>query len=132
MPRSATVLLVAPSEIVRHGLQEVLGNTVAVIGTASSGKQAIKHIKNLSPAVVLLADRLPDGDGLDIAASILANTKVAVVMVGVEENPTYLARAAAMGVSDNVFGVHLRRRSKRLWLGREWERHLWQLEPSAG
>jgi DNA-binding NarL/FixJ family response regulator len=103
MPRPATVLLVVPSDIVRHGLQEVLGTTVAVVGTAPSGKQAIKNIKKLSPAVVLLADRLPDGHGLDVAASILADTKVAVVMVGVEENPTYLARAAAMGVSDYVF-----------------------------
>jgi DNA-binding NarL/FixJ family response regulator len=103
MPPSVTVLLVVPSEIVRQGLLDVFGHGIAVVGVVSSGKQAITQIRKLSPAVVLLADRLPDGDGLDAAAKILGNTKARVVMLGVEENPTYLARAAAMGVSDYVF-----------------------------
>lgn len=102
MARSATVLLAMPSEIVRMGIQDVFGAIARIVGVANSGKQAVTLAKKLMPSVVLLSDRLPDADAFDVAAKLIA-AKTKVVMLGVDDNPTYLARASAVGASDFVF-----------------------------
>ena len=103
MSRSSTILLVIPSEITRTGLTEILGSHVKIVGATNIGKHAITLAKKLMPVVVLLSDRLPDADAFDVATSLIASTKSKVVMVGVDENPVYLARASAASVSDYVF-----------------------------
>jgi DNA-binding NarL/FixJ family response regulator len=103
MSRSSTVLLVIPSEIIRAGVAEILGSHAKIVGATNSGKHAITLAKKLIPVVVLLCDRLPDADAFDMATNLIASTKSKVMMMGVEDNPIYLARASAVGVSDYVF-----------------------------
>ena len=60
---------------------------------------AVKH----KPDVVLLDIRMPDSDGLDALDKIhreLPDTRV--VMLSTYDNPTYVARAVALGASDYV------------------------------
>lgn len=92
-----------PSEIIRAGVAEILGSHAKIVGATNSGKHAATLAKKLIPVVVLLCDRLPDADAFEVATNLIASTKSKVVMMGVEENPTYLARASAVGVSDYVF-----------------------------
>src|ERR1043165_4572447 len=66
------VLLVDDHPVVRHGLRACLRPCarVAVIGEASTGREAIARAKEFSPDVVLMDIEMPDMDGL-MATEIL-------------------------------------------------------------
>lgn len=50
---------------------ELADDGVVVAGTASSAEEAMRMVSGLMPDVVVLDYRMPDGDGLDVAARIL-------------------------------------------------------------
>jgi DNA-binding NarL/FixJ family response regulator len=102
MPKSASVLIATPREIVNAGLKDVLEDHATVIGEATSDAKAVAMAKKLAPTVALVSDQFRGSDAIDTAVKILAATQVRVVMIGVEQNPIYAARAAAAGVSDYV------------------------------
>jgi len=53
------------------------------------------------PNVLLLFDRLDDCDSFDLAKQLKeSNPDLKIVMLGVQENTTYMARAAAAGAQD--------------------------------
>ncbi len=59
--------------------------------------------KEHQPDVVLLDIRMPDMDGLDALERIhRASPEIKVVMLSTYDNPTYVARAVALGASDYV------------------------------
>ena len=96
-----TVLVVDAHEIVRLGLVAMLdAPSIAVLGTASTGSAALTMAKKLKPSVVLLDVLIPDTDAFALADKIsqkLPATKV--IMLSLSDNPTYMARAAVVGVS---------------------------------
>lgn len=91
-------------EVVRTGLASLLvGTDIEIVGEAESGQQAIDMAKQHEPDVVLLDIRMPDMDGLDALERIRrALPKIKVVMLSTYDNPTYVARAVALGASDYV------------------------------
>lgn len=101
------LLIVHPNVVFRLGIEAMLKNSgVRVVGHASDGKEALKEAGQKRPSVILLADQLPDGDAFDHAKSLrtaLPNAKI--VMVGLSPDPTYMARAAAIGCSDFIFSI---------------------------
>jgi DNA-binding NarL/FixJ family response regulator len=84
------VLIADEHEVVRLGLSQWLkGHSII---EALSADEALKLYKKHKPDVVVLESRLP-GDGLECLARIKDN----VLMFSGYDNPTYLARAVALG-----------------------------------
>ena len=91
-------------EVIRTGLATLLkGTDIEIVAEAATGKETIKLAEQIKPDVVLLDIRMPDGDGLATLEKLRAkvpNSKV--VMLSTYDNPTYIARAVALGASDFV------------------------------
>ena len=98
-------LLVADDhEVIRKGLAILLsGSGIEIIAEAANGKEAIEQAEKHRPDVILLDIRMPDGDGLSTLEKLRANVPDSrVVMLSTYDNPTYIARAVALGASDYV------------------------------
>lgn len=98
-------LLVADDhEVVRTGLASLLADTdINIVAEASDGAEAVHKAREHQPDVVLLDIRMTESDGLTALETIhqeLPNTKV--VMLSTYDNPTYIARAVALGAADYV------------------------------
>jgi DNA-binding NarL/FixJ family response regulator len=98
-------LLVADDhEVVRSGLASMLaGSEVKVVAETGNGNEAVKLAAKHKPDVVLLDIRMPDPDGLETLDKLHREVpKTRVVMLSTYDNPTYVARAVALGASDYV------------------------------
>ncbi|MFZ5833502.1 MAG: response regulator [Planctomycetota bacterium] len=98
------VLICDDHEVIRTGLVSLLeGSEIEVVGDAPNGKEALKQALKLKPDVILLDIRMPDGDGLSALEKLRAKVPTSkVVMLSTYDNPTYIARAVALGASDYV------------------------------
>jgi DNA-binding NarL/FixJ family response regulator len=98
-------LLVADDhEVIRTGLACLLaGSSIEIVAEAATGEEAVEKAAECKPDVVLLDIRMPDGDGLSILEKLrVAVPESRVVMFSTYGNPTYIARAVALGASDYV------------------------------
>jgi DNA-binding NarL/FixJ family response regulator len=88
-------------EVVRVGLKTLLSGTdIRIVAEASDGIAAFKLVNKHRPDLVLLDVRMPEGDGLNCLARIkLDLPSVPVVMFSSYDNPTYIARAVALGAA---------------------------------
>src|SRR3972149_1557777 len=91
-------------EVIRTGLVCLLaGADIQIIAEASNSKDALKLALKEKPDVILLDIRMPDGDGLATLEKLRAKVPESrVVMLSTYDNPTYIARAVALGASDYV------------------------------
>jgi len=101
---SVRLLIADDHEVIRTGLITLLqGSGIEVVGQAATGKETVKLAEQLKPDVVLLDIRMPDGDGLSTLEKLRQKVPSAkVVMLSTYDNPTYVARAVALGASDFV------------------------------
>jgi len=101
---SIAVVVVDDHEVVRVGLVNLFSKTeIRVVAEATNGADAIKQVAKHKPNVVLLDIQLPDMDGLDTLEKLRAkNPGCHVVMLSTYNNPTYVARALALGAADFV------------------------------
>jgi DNA-binding NarL/FixJ family response regulator len=101
---SVKILVADDHEMVRSGLASMLAGTdIKIVAEAANGAQAVKQAMKHKPDVVLLDIRMQDSDGLEALDKIhreLPKTKV--VVLSTYDNPTYVARAVALGASDYV------------------------------
>jgi DNA-binding NarL/FixJ family response regulator len=101
---SVRILVADDHEMVRTGLASLLsGSDIKIVAEASNGAEAVKMAVKHKPDVALLDIRMPDSDGLEALDKIhrqVPNTRV--VMLSTYDNPTYVARAVALGASDYV------------------------------
>jgi DNA-binding NarL/FixJ family response regulator len=101
---SIKLLVADDHEVVRTGLASLFEDSdIDIVAEASDGAEAVRLAKKHKPDVVLLDIHMPDGGGLDALDVIqreLPDTKV--VMLSTYDNPTYIARAVALGASDYV------------------------------
>jgi DNA-binding NarL/FixJ family response regulator len=95
------VVIADDHEVFRLGLKNLLAaDNFKVVGEAASGQAALKMVKKQRPDLVILDVRMPDGDGLECLGRIkLDYPDLPVIMLSGFENPTYVARAAALGAA---------------------------------
>ena len=98
-----TLIIIHPRELLRLGLLSVFKGQAGfkVLGQGSTAKEAQKLVKQHGPNLILLYDQLDDQDSFDLAKQLKeSNPDLKVVMLGVQDNTTYMARAASAGVHD--------------------------------
>ena len=95
-------MVVDDHEVVRDGLVRFLEDqTTRVVATAASAAEALEKLNNASPHAVLMDIRMDEFDGLWALEKIKeASPRLPVVLLTSYENPTYMARAVALGASD--------------------------------
>jgi DNA-binding NarL/FixJ family response regulator len=98
------VLVADDHQVVRSGLVSLLaGSNIEIVAEAATGVEAVKLAIEHKPDVVLLDIRMPDMDGLDALERLHQDApECSVVMLSTYDNPTYVARAVALGASDYV------------------------------
>jgi DNA-binding NarL/FixJ family response regulator len=109
---SVKLLVADDHEVVRVGLKSLLaGSDVKIIAEATTGDAALKAVAKHRPDVVLMDVRMPDGDGLTALGRIkLDHPELPVLMWSAFENPTYIARAVALGAAGYVLKSEPRER----------------------
>jgi DNA-binding NarL/FixJ family response regulator len=98
----AIKLLIADDhQVVRSGLKSlVAGTDIEVVAEAANGEEAVRLTEKIKPDLVLLDIRMPDVDGLTALGRIkMNNPTMSVIMLSTYDNPTYIARAVALGAS---------------------------------
>lgn len=96
------VLIVDDHEVARLGVQWLLNAPpFKVAGSVATAAEALQCLKEQPVDLVLLDLRLSDGNGLDLLEQIRKlHTELPVVVFSAYENPTYIARASALGAAD--------------------------------
>ena len=87
--------------VVRTGLRSLMAGTdVEIVGEAATGGETVRLAKECRPDVVLVDIRMPDGDGLGTLSRLkLEQPDLPVLIFSTYNNPTYVARAVALGAS---------------------------------
>jgi DNA-binding NarL/FixJ family response regulator len=95
------LLIADDHEVVRAGLKSLLaGSDIKIVGEATSGEQAVRLALKHEPDAVLMDIRMPDGDGLNALGRIkLDRPNMPILIFSTYDNPTYVARAVALGAS---------------------------------
>ena len=77
------VFLVDDHEVVRRGVADLLGAEpdLEVVGEAGTAAEALARVPALTPDVVVLDVRLPDGDGVSVCRDLKATMDVACLML---------------------------------------------------
>lgn len=95
------LLMADDHEVVRCGLKSLFAAAdvgIEVVGEATSGAEAVEMTLDLKPDVVMLDVRMPNGDGLTALGRIkLERPECPILMFSTYDNPTYVARAVALG-----------------------------------
>ena len=103
MPQASKIkLLIADDhEVARCGIKGLLADTgIKVVAEVATGQAAVKYALEHEVDVVLMDVRMPDGDGLTALGRIkLDKPDLPILMFSAFDNPTYAARAVALGAS---------------------------------
>ncbi len=95
------LLIADDHEVVRSGLKALVADTeIEVVVALSTGNSAVKYLLENDVDVAMLDIRMPDGDGLTALGRIkLDKPDLPILMLSTFDNPTYIARAVALGAS---------------------------------
>ena len=98
------LLIVDDHQVIRLGLRLMLEGTDLQVETeASSAAEALQAIENQAPDVVLMDIRMEGGDGLNALGRMkLDHPDLPIVLFSAYDNPTYVARAVALGAAGYV------------------------------
>ena len=95
------ILIIDDQEVAREGLATLLKVPLISHAITSPGGDVIATIDDEQIDVVLLDVRMPQQDGLATLEKIrAAKPDLPVVMISAHDNPTYIARAVALGAND--------------------------------
>ncbi len=97
-----TVMIVEDHAVARIGIGHLLRSFgYGIAGAVSTADEAVAMAEEMNPAVALLDVQLPQEDGLTVLERLRAVVpKLPVIIWSAYDNPTYIARAAALGAND--------------------------------
>ena len=95
---AVSVLIAEDHAVVRSGLSQMLKNPeINIVDQADNGEDAVKKTLQHNPDVVLMDIRMKGTDGLKALEMIRDQSpSTRVVMLSTYDNPTYVARSAAL------------------------------------
>lgn len=98
---SIRLLVADDHHVVRTGIASLLAGTeVEIVAEASTGEEALRLCAEAAPQVVMLDIRMPDGDGLATLSRLKVDKpELPVLIFTTHDNPTYVARAVALGAA---------------------------------
>ncbi len=104
MSSKINVLIADDHEVVRRGLRTLLADTdIEVMAEVDNGTDAVKYALEHEPDVAILDVRMPGTDGLTALGRIkLDKPEMPILILSTFDNPTYIARAVALGASGYV------------------------------
>ena len=100
--RMSIRLLVADDHpMVRAGIKKMIeGKDIKIIAECADGVEAVTQTLKGKPDVVLMDIRMPELDGLNALGRIkIENPEMPVIIYSGFDNPTYIARAVALGAN---------------------------------
>jgi DNA-binding NarL/FixJ family response regulator len=100
-----TVLLVDDHALVRRGFRRLLEDdaSIAVVGEASNGEEAIQMVRELAPMVVVMDAAMPGTGGLAATRAILASSPaVRILMLSMHSEETLVRQAMDAGARGYV------------------------------
>ncbi len=73
MKKDIQILLVDDHQVVRDGLQHMLGQEedMEVVGQSASSEEALSQVEKISPNIVLMDIKMPGGDGIELTRQLL-------------------------------------------------------------
>jgi DNA-binding NarL/FixJ family response regulator len=88
-------------DVIRSGVKSIVADTeIKVVAEAATGLQAAKRAVEEQVDAVLMDVRMPDGDGLTALGRLrLDKPNLPVLIFSQYDNPTYIARAVALGAN---------------------------------
>jgi DNA-binding NarL/FixJ family response regulator len=95
------VLVADDHQVVRSGLKSLFADSeIEVVAEASNGKEALQMAADKKVDLMILDVRMPEGDGLNVLGRLkLDHPDLPVLMLSTYDNPTYVARAVALGAA---------------------------------
>ncbi len=101
---SKKILIVDDHEIIRMGLKVMLeGTGLDISDEATTAAEALASVEKSTPDAVLMDIRMEGGDGLNALGRMkLDYPDLPIVLFSAYDNPTYIARAVALGASGYV------------------------------
>ncbi len=98
------ILIADDHEIVRIGMKSMLANSdIKIVADVATGDAVLKALNKHKPDLVVLDVRMADGDGLHTLGRIkLDRPELPVLIFSTYDNPTYVARAVALGANGYV------------------------------
>ena len=96
------LVVVDDHEVIRAGVRQIVSEAggIRIVGEAANGEQAIAVIVDQRPDVTLMDVRMPELDGLTCLGRLQSEgAGKGVIMVSGYDNPTYIARAVALGAA---------------------------------
>jgi DNA-binding NarL/FixJ family response regulator len=96
------IVIVDDHQVVRDGLIEFLADPlVEIVGVSGDAQTAIEVVVSHTPDAVLMDVRMDEFDGLWALEQLkVRNPALPVVFLSSYDNPTYMARAIALGAND--------------------------------
>ena len=101
MPTPVSLLIAHPKELIRAGLPAMLDKSgIKTVGKTTDCPSTITLAKKHKPAVVLLDVAIPGSDAFELAGTLSKSLPgTALVFMTAIDNPTYMARARAVGAA---------------------------------
>ncbi len=98
---SIRLLIADDHAVVRAGIIAMLNGTdISVVAEAANGVEALRLARKHRPDVVLLDVRMPELDGMDCLSKLRVELPdTSAIMFSAYKNPTYIARAVALGAN---------------------------------
>jgi DNA-binding NarL/FixJ family response regulator len=102
MPTSISLLVGYPKELIRAGLRAMLEKTgIKIVAEADSAPSTLTLTKKHKPTVVLLDAAIPGGDAFELVTKLAkAIPATRFILLSAIDNPTYMARARAVGAAN--------------------------------